>query len=77
MLFDDQRTHRVSLPDVYSPAQVSAFPRLSDPVEEEKKPTDVHYLIHWLRHFLLGQGQNPDLFMQGDSVYVFFFGIWT
>lgn len=76
LLFNHERSHRVAIPDSYTQDQLKAFPNSSSDEDSEKsgakQPTDIRYLIHWIRHFLLGQGQNPDLFMQGDTVYVLY-----
>lgn len=73
LLFNQERSHSVTLPEAYTPSELEAFPRVLSssediPQNQEKQPVNVRYLIHWVRHFLLGEGQNADLFMQGDTV---------
>lgn len=73
LLFSNERSHRISIPDTYKPSQVGSFPKITPQEElatEAAQPTDVHYLIHWTRHFLLADQERPDLFMQGDTVCV-------
>lgn len=52
LLFDDKRSHRVSVPSV-TPSGA---------------PSNVSYLIHWVRDNLLKE--RVELFMEGETVLV-------
>ncbi|KAA1471943.1 ubiquitin-related modifier 1 [Dentipellis sp. KUC8613] len=54
LLFNNQRSHRVSIP-AHTSTAVSAAPGTDagEGVELKQKPADLNFLIHWLRDNLL------------------------
>ena len=67
MLFSNQRTHRVNIP-----AQIPLDPSSTNTAnanELSSKPTDMTYLISWLRDNLLTE--RADLFVEGSTVCVY------
>jgi ubiquitin related modifier 1 len=69
LLFDNKRSYDLHLPSSYDTADLlpDGFP---EELSQGSKPTDIRFLIHWLRHCLLVDRKRPDLFMQGDTVCV-------
>lgn len=63
LLFGNQRTHALSLPAVV-PSTVS-----ESGSTDSTRSTDVTYLMHHLRTHVLKE--RPELFMEGDTVYVY------
>ncbi|EPQ51989.1 hypothetical protein GLOTRDRAFT_10508, partial [Gloeophyllum trabeum ATCC 11539] len=72
LLFDNQRSHKLTLPARVPLDNSTSSPPSSPPspqnneYEGETKPVDVAYLVHWLRHHLLKE--RAELFMEGDTV---------
>ena len=64
LLFSNQRTHRLTIP--------AKCPVSSKPGDAEKpaqdKPTDITYLMYWLRDNLLKE--REELFIENGTVYV-------
>jgi ubiquitin related modifier 1 len=56
LLFDNKRTHQLTLP----------HPPSKEGVAEQTKATDVTYLIHWLKDNLLRE--RPELFVEEGTV---------
>lgn len=71
LLFGNQRTHALSLPAVVPSTvsvSVSGPSATPTPTPTLTRSTDVTYLIHHLRTYVLKE--RPELFMEGDTVYV-------
>jgi ubiquitin related modifier 1 len=70
LLFSNKRSHRVSLPAAIpvssSPARAGATDASSD--AKSTKPTDINFLITWLRDNLLRE--RAELFVEEGTVYV-------
>jgi ubiquitin related modifier 1 len=70
LLFSNKRSHRVSLPVAIpvssSPARADAANASSD--AKSTKPTDIKFLITWLRDNLLRE--RAELFVEEGTVYV-------
>lgn len=64
LLFDNKRSHRIDLP-----ARIPAASSSTAASEEASdRPTDVQYLIHWLKDNLLKE--RAELFIEEGTVYV-------
>ena len=77
LLFNNEPVHHLVLPRYYQPATtVQATTKLTtrpEPIEESAEgaqETDVRFLIWWLREFQLEDRDRPELFSQGETVYV-------
>lgn len=81
LLFNNQPVHHLVLPRYYQPAttvQAAPTPKgmpttRPEPIEESAEgaqETDVRFLIWWLREFELEDRDRPELFSQGETVYV-------
>lgn len=78
LLFNNEPVHHLVLPRYYQPATtVQATTKSTtrpDPIEESSAEgaheTDVRFLIWWLREFQLEDRDRPELFSQGETVYV-------
>jgi len=69
LLFDNKRSHRVSIP-AYIPDESSTSPPDPPPSSAPgRAKTNVSYLIHWMRDNLLKE--RVELFMEGDTVCVY------
>lgn len=53
VLFSRQKSYKVDIPST----------------KDDGKPTDLKYLIHWLKENLLKE--REELFLEGDTVYAF------
>lgn len=74
LLFDNRRTHTLTLPAVVPSSSATATTLIHEEEEENGRratPPDVTYLIRHLRTHLLRE--RPELFVDGDTVYVFVF----
>jgi len=61
LLFSNQRSHKITIPSEVPPISTS------DPGEKTgTKPSDIHYLIFWLRDNLLKE--RVELFIEGKTV---------
>ncbi|GAA5954187.1 hypothetical protein JCM21900_006956 [Sporobolomyces salmonicolor] len=72
LLFSNQHQHKITVPRFYSPSILSAPapPVVPTPAEGEDgaKPSDVRFLIWWLREYLLEDRERPELFSQGETI---------
>ena len=75
LLFDNQRSLSLSLPSSYSLSNFTSTgftsASLTDKEGQEERQTDIRYLIHYLLHCALVDKARPDLFAQGDTVFVY------
>jgi len=65
VLFSNVRSHSLTLPSSYTFLPTDKSPAKS---ASKQKPTDIRFLIAWLKENLLQDKKRPDLFVQGDSV---------
>lgn len=72
LLFSNRKSHAIDLPALYDPSSIitSTFLHKDRPVPIALVKSDVKYLIYWLRHELLADKARPDLFMQGETMFV-------
>ena len=74
LLFSSIRTRTISIPAFYSPASL-LLPIASTTLESLKSegttPSDIKYLIWYLKSFLLEDKERSDLFSQGETMSVF------
>lgn len=69
LLFDNKRSYNITLPRHYSHSDMTDM-GFVESNSEKATPTDLRFLIHWLLHCMLVDKKRPDLFAQGDTVYV-------
>ena len=68
LLFDSQRSHRVSVPSRVSTSGKKSVKDDQGETGEEGRPADVAYLILWLKDNLLKE--REELFVENGTVYV-------
>lgn len=68
LLFDNQRSHRVSVPSRVSASSKKTLKDDEGADGEEGRPADVKYLILWLKDNLLKE--REELFVENGTVYV-------
>lgn len=67
LLFSNQRSHKITLPIAVPSDNNTVLP--VPPTTESTKPTDITYLIHYLRDHLLQE--RAELFEENGTVYVY------
>lgn len=78
LLFNNEPVHHLVLPRYYQPAATvngskGARPLRPEPIAADAagaEESDVKFLIWWLREFVLEDRDRPELFSQGETVYV-------
>lgn len=68
LLFDNQRSHRVSVPSQVSTSGKKTLKNDEEAPDGEGRPADVAYLILWLRDNLLKE--REELFVENGTVCV-------
>ncbi|KAK4058274.1 Ubiquitin- modifier 1 [Microbotryomycetes sp. JL221] len=70
LLFDNQHVHKVKVPRFYDPATLTTNVKSSPtaPTPAQGQPTDIRFLIWWLREYLLADKDRPELFSQGETI---------
>lgn len=75
LLFHHQHSHSIQIPRFYDPPSIAPTSSNSPapstaPAPLQGKQTDIRYLIWWLREYLLDDKNRPELFSQGETMYV-------
>ncbi|KAK4700048.1 ubiquitin related modifier 1, partial [Phenoliferia sp. Uapishka_3] len=68
LLFSNLASHSITIPRFYSPASLPTPAPSTCPCPNTGQPTDVRFLIWWLREYLLADKGRPELFSQGETI---------
>lgn len=78
LLFSHQHNHTITIPRYYDPSLALISPSTSSPTPpkeaprpSEGRPTDIKFLIWWLKNYLMDDKDRPELFVQGETMWVF------
>lgn len=66
LLFDNKRSHRVSIPDHINPSTSPEPGATTQGSGQPRSPANVQYLIHWLKENLLRE--RAELFVEEGTV---------
>lgn len=64
LLFSNQQLHSIEIPSTYIPSSLSA----AEAATALEKPSDIRYLIHYLKTNLLEDKDRYELFSVGESI---------
>lgn len=71
LLFSNEPSHDIAVPRFYDPAVLASPAPPTAPNPASSTPTDIRFLIWWLREYLLADKGRPELFSQGETMCVF------